>query len=408
MLLRGENAAKPVRNTDGDLILSPICDWPTDDVFEYLATRQAGESYSDFEETLRLYAHAEGQGCAIVALAIQDGMSKRKKGGCGARHGCFVCQQATDKSLENMIEYDERYHYAGGLNKLNKFIRNTRYDWSRRHWIGRTIKAGYIAIQPDTYHPKMIRELFRYMIQLQHDEEMRAEQRCERAKFTLFTPEMILSLDAYWSLTGLARPFAAWADVDDIYSGRVRYDIPEVDMYPQQEVPDARFLYVGEEDDSASMSDMTGLRDAYLESLLEGSNCAPELRETASGRVIWDVNTETSFIANPESVEMIRCFEMDNLIAQYRQGAMRAIPGSITHGYKWYLMYGAISLSPAQRAKHDEILRRTAHKDRLGLSLDYNIDDLVQKSVRFSDLPKEAREAWSKKATTSSAQADLL
>jgi DNA sulfur modification protein DndC len=86
MLIRAENAVTPVRNADGDLILSPIADWETDDVFEYLGTREPGKSYSDFKDTLRLYAHAEGQSCAIVAAAIQEGMSKRKKGGCGARH----------------------------------------------------------------------------------------------------------------------------------------------------------------------------------------------------------------------------------------------------------------------------------------------------------------------------------
>lgn len=73
---------------------------------------------------------------------------------------------AEDKSLANMVEYDERYAYAAGLQRLNRFIRNTRFDWSRRHWIGRTIRAGYIKVQPDTYHPRMLREMFRYMLQL--------------------------------------------------------------------------------------------------------------------------------------------------------------------------------------------------------------------------------------------------
>ena len=47
-------------------------------------------------------------------------------------------------------------------------------------------------------------------------------------------------------------------------------------------------------------------------------------------------------------------------------------------------------------------------KDRLGLTLGYDIQELLEKSVRFSELPQEAREAWSKKATTASAQAELL
>lgn len=408
MLLRGENDITPVRNSDGDLILSPICDWETDDVFEYLGTRDDGMSFSDFSETLRIYAHSEGTSCAVVAAAIEEGGAKRKKGGCGTRTGCHVCQQSSDRSLENLIEFDQRYEYARGLNKLNKFIRATRYDLSRRHWVGRTIKAGYVAIEPDTYHPKMVRELFRYMVQLQHDEQERAQLVGETPKFILFTEEMILALDAYWSLNGLAEPFAAWADVDDIRSGRVRYEIPELEPVPMAEMPPARFLYVGKEwDDTRSDAELPGLRDNYLESLLEISACSPALRETANGRQIWDIHAEPTFTVDAESLAMMLDFEMERLLEKHREGAGRTVPGAITHGYKWYLSYGVIQPGTAQVAKHDEILRRTALKDRLGLTLEYDIEQLLGQATRFADLPEEARKAWSKKATTASAQADL-
>ncbi|ABD72020.1 conserved hypothetical protein (plasmid) [Rhodoferax ferrireducens T118] len=410
MLLRGENDFSPVRNSDGDLILAPIAEWETDTVFEYLGTRTVGESsYSDFRDTLRIYAHAEGQSCAIVASVIQDGMAKRKKGGCGTRTGCWVCQQAEDKSLANMVAYDPMYEYAAGLNKLNVFIRNTRYDLTRRHWIGRTIKAGFIAIEPDTYSPAMVREIYRYMIQLQHDEAVRARRAGQHPKFTIFSDEMILALDAYWSLNGMARPFTAWADADDIRSDRVRYDIPEVDLVPRHDMPPAMFLHVGTQwDDSLPTSEISGLRDSYMESLLEISACGPSIKETRSGNLIWDLETESSFKVDSESTAMIMDFEMDRLLEQHRQGVGSALPGSITHGYKWYLMYGAIQLNAAQTAKHDEILRRTAFKDSLGLCLDYDLADVLKRSVRYCDLPDDARQAWSRKATTSSAQTDLI
>lgn len=409
MLLRGENDIAPVANGDGDLILAPICDWQTDDVFEYLGTRSSQDAYSDFQDTLRLYSHAEGQSCAVVASAIQDGLSKRKKGGCGARHGCFVCQQATDKSLENMVGFDERYAYAGPLTKFNRFVRNTRHDWSRRHWVGRTIKSGYVAIEPDTYHPDMVRELFRYMVQLDHDETKRAKTAMEAPKFRIFSAEMILAIDAYWSLNGLAQPFSAWADVLDINSGKVRYDIPDIELVPATPKPDALFLHVGAEwDDSASSSELPGLRDPYLESLLEISACAPELREAPGGRLIWDLDNESSFDIDGEGLAMFLDFELKRVVEGYREQLGWAIPGSITRGYMWYTQYGLFSLSGAQTIKHDEILRRTAYKDRLGLTLGYDIKELLAKSVRYSELPKEARDAWAKKATTSSAQAELL
>jgi DNA sulfur modification protein DndC len=408
MKIRGENATVPVPNKDGDLILSPICNWETDDIFEYLGTRNDGLSYSDFKETLRIYAHSEGTSCAVVAASIEEGGTKRKKGGCGTRTGCHVCQQSNDKSLENLIEFDRRYEYARGLNRLNKFIRNTRYDLSRRNWVGRRILGGYIAIAPDTYHPRMVREIFRYMIQLQFDEKIRAAAAGEFPKFILFTEEMVLALDAYWSLTGLAHPFSAWLDLQEITSGKVRYDIPDVELVPPNTLPDPRFLFVGTEwDDSASSSEFTGMRDAYTESLLEISACRPALRTTEGGQIVWKTDEAPSFTIDGEGLFMFMDFELERKVEECRSGHGRAIPGAITSGYMWYLSYGLLSMSNAQAKINDKMLRRTAHKDRLGMCVDYDIAELISKSIPFHAMPKEAREAWSHKATTSSAQADL-
>src|SRR3546814_4731232 len=93
---------------------------------------------------------------------------------CSSDLGCWTCQQANDKSLETMIQFEPRYEYAKGLNQLNKFIRAIRYDWNRRNWVGRTIRGGFIAIEPDTFSPTTVRDIYRYMLQLDFDEEQRA------------------------------------------------------------------------------------------------------------------------------------------------------------------------------------------------------------------------------------------
>src|SRR3546814_3407283 len=77
---------------------------------------------------------------------------------CSSDLGCWTCQQANDKSLETMIQFEPRYEYAKGLNQLNKFIRAIRYDWNRRNWVGRTIRGGFIAIEPDTFSPTTVRD----------------------------------------------------------------------------------------------------------------------------------------------------------------------------------------------------------------------------------------------------------
>lgn len=61
--------------------------------------------------------------------------------------------------------------------------------------------------------------------------------------------------------------------------------------------------------------------------------------------------------------------------------------------------------------EHDNILRRTAFKDRMGLSIEYNIDELLAKSVNFNDMPEEARLLWAhknKQKPTKTAKVDKL
>lgn len=158
--------------------------WSDDDIWEAVSLYAGGArpGYSDFEEMRRIYAHSVGTSCAVVADAILDGGGGRRQGKCGARLGCHVCQMAEDKSLANMVAYDDRYAYPAGLQKLNRFIRATRYDWSRRHWIGRAIRGSYVRVMPDTYHPSMLRALTRYMWQLDYDEQRRAARVVEQPK----------------------------------------------------------------------------------------------------------------------------------------------------------------------------------------------------------------------------------
>lgn len=408
MMARGERDDKPQRNKDGELVLSPIARWSTEDVWEYIGMVTSGiwEGFSDFAEMMRIYSHSAGTSCAVVADAIHEGGEKKRKGGCGTRTGCWSCQMSEDKSLEALIEFDERYAYAKGLNKLNKYIRAIRYDWSRRHWVGRTIREGYISIQPDTFHPKEIRNLTRMMMQLDYDEQKRARMAGERPKFCLIPLEMLIALDAVQSLNGIARPFQMWADRRDIWDRGIRYDVPEIEPYKKVDLPDARFLHVGKEwDDTADRWGLTGLRNVYVEALTEGSGCAPELKTLPNGRAVWKAQTDLSFTVDTESAVMISEFEVDRLLEMHDLGFH---PGGITEGYMWYLSYGTLVLSHSQQSEHDEIARRTAYKDRLGLTLDYSIDDLLKQSIGFTDLPPDARKAWGHKATTESSQSNFL
>lgn len=395
MHARGDHAETPVLNKHNELVLSPIAHFTEDDVWEYIGMVTSGlfESYTDFEETNRIYAHSAGTSCVMVAQAIYEVDSPTKKNtGCGARHGCFLCQKTEDKSLEAMIAFDERYAYMRGLFKLNKFIRATRYDWTRRHYVGRTIKGGYVEIKPDTYHPKMLRDLTRYMLQIDYDEGRRAERAGERRRFHLLPPEMVVAVDAMQNMNGVAAPFQIWADIRDIYKRKIRYDVPELDDVPENTPPQTKYMHVGDDwDSNVGGSAWNGLRDAYVEGLVDDAPCGPDVAPLKDGRIAWDVDTGPEFDINMESVYMIEDFEMERLLEDFDRGYG---PSGIAGGYKWYIRYGALRLAANQVGKHDEILRRTALKDRLGLTLHYDVDDLYARAVQFEDMTEEGKRAW--------------
>lgn len=272
--------------------------------------------------------------------------------------------------------------------------------------MSRTIEEGYIIIQPDALHPREIRNLTRYMMQLDHDEWVRARRAGEPRKFTLLPLEMMIAVDALQSLNGISRRFAIWDDYRSIYDKGIRFDIPDVAPFKETPLPDAKFLYVGKEwDTSAPDSARTGMRDAYVEALTEGSGCTPELRILKDGTAVWDLEPDQSFTVDQESAVMLLDLEMENMLAMYDASYNR---GGITQAYKFYLQYGVIKLFHAQVAKHDEVLRRSAFKDRLGATLDYDINELLEKAIPFNQLPEAARHKWANKATTHSVQTELL
>ena len=51
-------------------------------------------------------------------------------------------------------------------------------------------------------------------------------------------------------------------------------------------------------------------------------------------------------------------------------------PGGITAGYMRYVSFGVLNLNHSQISFHDEVARRTAWKDKHGLTVNYSIYDL--------------------------------
>lgn len=302
--------------------------------------------------------------------------------------------------MRNMLEYDEQYAYMRGLYNLNRLIRNTQYDWSKRHYIGRTIQAGWIAIEPDTYSPAFIRLLTRLMIQIDFDEERRALAAGEQPRFNLLPLDMLIAIDAMQSLNGIAVPFSCLADWRNIRYRGVRYEFPEEALlddapYAQSRpLPETMFLYVGKEwDTSASAIDWSGVRDPFIEAMTADSPCEPVL-EDVGGKMTWHADVGERFSVDPESAYMIEEFELDRLADRAESPFF---VGGVTEGYRWYRAYGCLNLSYSQQKEHDEICRRTDFKERQGLTLDCDVEALLAKSLPYFDLPESAQEVWKNK-----------
>lgn len=380
MRSRGESATTPVRNSDGELILAPIAIWSTDDVWEALSLVRYGEleSYTDTEQLFRIYSDAGPTSCAVVNDAILDGQGSAR-GGCGARTGCWCCVKVkSDTSMENLLEKPE-YEFMRGLNELRQFLVATQYDLSRRQWLGRTIKEGWAAVRPDAFHPRMMRELLRYVLTLQAKENEEATRLGIDPRFQIITPAGLFGVEAMWSLNGYHKPFTAIEDYDDIFNKGVRYEIPKLETFPKVEMPEPRFLFVGDDwdDDDNVNANWTGLRDPVGEYLWEWSKCMTT-RELSNGRVVLDVNVEESFSVDEESAALALDFDLERML-ELRRTFYRI--GGYTQSYKWLLARGMISLSKGQVSVHDRILRRTAFKERWNLcGPDYDLDELIKAS----------------------------
>ncbi len=340
---RGEVADALWTNEAGHLRASPILDWSTDDVWEYIgeAAARARPSYSDFQETMRIYRDGGGSSCVVVA----DMRSDSHRAPCGVRTGCWACTRVrNDRSMENMLESDpQRYGYLQPLAKLRNFISNTQYDWSRRQFVGRSIdEHGNIAIGADGYNPDMLQALLRYSL---------SAQVASGVEFVSL--QALIAIDARWSMYGLFPPFTALKIARDIEQGRLEF-APDVPQTPKTPTPKLGHIHVGSDwYDATGLNSTVGLRDPMLELFHE--SCGVKLRSLANGALVADYEFDRQVTVDAEGAGLFLDFEADRHIDRYCRDDCE----DWTLGYKIYLRYGTIQLAKGNTASSDAILRRT-------------------------------------------------
>lgn len=384
MIERGESDMEMRRGIDAkgkptDLFMSPICFWSSDDVWTYLGEAGAGahRSYSNFEETVRVYRDAMGE---CVIMGDDETKAKKNSKACGARHGCAVCTAVgVDHSMENMIAGDPKYHYMKGLNQLQRFIVNTRWDMGRRTWIGRTIVNNHIRIAPDIYSPKMLEDLLKYALTIDRDEKIAAGRAGLSApRFELVPLETLVAIDANWSLQAYHRPFHAMYLYSQVYDEMKSFPVPDVAPVPRPEkMPTPKYFPVSDWNDGQN-STLSGLRDHILEMVRfdQDSDGCMGLRELKDGRQMLALNNSKSFEVDLESVHMLLQFELDEMMRKHNNPRCSPL-----EAYKFYSLYGTVSVAAGKMGEIDDMYRRGNFKVINGLWGELDVNELLERCV---------------------------
>lgn len=352
---------------DGQLFISPIAEWTSDDVWETLGRIRAGEmkTFTDGAEIFDLYAAGGGTSCAIVGDMATE--SAKKSRACGARFGCSLCAAVgRDKSLESMLESDPSYAWLRGLNTIQRFLVDTQYDFDRRNWLGRSIDdKGYLPIVPDTYSPAMLKELLRYCLSVDADEVDAARAAgLDKPRFQLVSAQAIVAIDALWGLHGLQdMPFQAVAIWREIHNeGKRFYPPANAVAYPVRTFPQPKYIFVGESWDQGAPAEFNGLRDGMLEM---HSFDGPNNRMLKDGREVMQLEESSLFEIDARGAEDFLAYEADFKVAEARQR-----PTTSSRAFYYYVGLGVLSTSKRHVGLMDSISRRANWRRNEGLAGD--------------------------------------
>jgi 3'-phosphoadenosine 5'-phosphosulfate sulfotransferase (PAPS reductase)/FAD synthetase len=348
---RGESSSNVWVGPDGIAMFSPIADWTTVDVWHYLQTRNgASNSYSDFVGLTELYKAGSPKVDRVGGVDIPS-----------ARFGCSLCTVGEDKSMAAMLKNDpDKYGYMASLHRLQKFLRMTQHDFSRRTILGRSTDRhpGYLKISPDVYDAAMLEEILRYALTIDAEEQEAASLLGIDPRFQLVGFAELIAIDAMWSLRGLFKPYHALKIMQDVYSGGMRYEIPRMAQIQPQKAR-TRYLPVGDAwtaDDYA----LAGLRDPFQEFWYQEGSCAGfgKTKITRSGEEILDVHTEIELTVHDDEAGMILGYEVPYWIENYHNDESPR-----TTAFRNYLSMGIISVSKTQTTKIDKMLKATQYKE---------------------------------------------
>ena len=382
MLARGESAEAVWENNKQSQMLSPIADWSTGQVWHYLRSVTNGEergftTYSDLEQ---LY----------IDGTDKDEFEQTKQASC--RFGCSLCCVGEDRSMINLLKNNpSKYGYMAGIHKLQKYLLATMYDFEKRVWIGRTIRDGYVAVQPDTYSPQMLEDLFLMALTIDIREQEEADRLGIAPRFQLLHPRAIIAIDALWCQQGVHETHHALFLYKKVYHDGFRMDVPEIAPVPRQKVPEKRWLFVGDDWNDGDNT-FSGLRSLELEMICASDSFAPcgKTDELSDGRKIMSVNYSPTglFDVDMEGAYFVLDFELDYMLKKH--GNDRYAPSS---GFNDYAILGTIELSNKRHAGMiDDILKRTSFRNKIEmLGFNYDRETILAMSISDTERMQEIK-----------------
>jgi len=157
------------------LVLSPIADWDSDEVWEYLFTNNPAPWGGSHDFMLDLYKQANGGECPVV-LDLDTPS-------CGAsRFGCWTCTVVkVDKSMESFIKNGEQWMQP--LNDYRNWLKEIREEEARRSPVRRNGAEG-----PGPFIASTRREMLQRLLMTE-----------QQVKQPLISDEEIVRIQQQWT-----------------------------------------------------------------------------------------------------------------------------------------------------------------------------------------------------------------
>ncbi|WP_210467396.1 hypothetical protein [Vibrio crassostreae] len=344
----------------------------------------------NYDDVIEVYANSSGE-CVMFDTSAKDA---EKSKSCGTRHGCWSClvSGGKDKSMEALINNDDRYSYLKQLNRVRNYMSKTHWDWSLRVVTNRSIHKGYVKIQPDLYNFEKVDRILRGLLTADALEQDRAYDTAQRImsgdlddtdknwalaepRYQHVTFEDILMCEFLWSFHQLSpQPYLAlqaWKDV--IIDGKYDLmddvdDMEEVKRTPQ---PKEHYLFVG--DDWSQNGQNQGLIDHEWEAVCFDSDGVRETHKTAKHTFeTMHMELDKSISVNSE-----HALDIELSIDRYLERGVGLYP---THSAITLLRKGAIRVAKGKQGKYHEMAMRQQFFSYLKLGGSVSLDYVLQRN----------------------------